>query len=275
MVASSALACRAAGQAPPSADSSVFYLPDGLAEHRLDLFLPAERPFATVVFTYGGGWHSPRSDWMNLVCDAFRRHGYGCALVSHRLAPADPFPAMAQDLAAAADWVLANVQRLGGDPRRVFLAGHSSGAHLSLLLVTDAAYLRAVHRSPRDIAGVIGLSTPTDVEPRGRESYGGVLMAGRGAEAFRRDSGLMREASPLHHVSAEAPPLLLVVGSRDFPMLPADAQAFVTAQRAAGGRVELLLAEGLAHLDTVAELLDDSSQVLRRVLSFLGPPTGH
>ena len=76
----------------------------------------------------------------------------------------------------------------GGAPDRVFLAGHSSGAHLSLLLATDPKYLARHRLSASDVAGVIGLSPPVDLQPRADgKGFGDALMAGRGADVFSRD----------------------------------------------------------------------------------------
>src|SRR4029079_1328133 len=128
---------------------------------------------------------------------------------------------------AAFAWVKKNIKEKGGDPKRVFLVGHSSGAHLSLLLATDPKYL-AVHKlTPADIAGVVGLSTPVDLEPRKtKDGFGDALMDGRGADAFSRDIAVMKAASPIQHVSKTLPRTLLIVGDRDFPMLEGDAKSF-------------------------------------------------
>ena len=83
----------------------------------------------------------------------------------------------------------------------------------------------------------------------------------------------MAMASPIVHVPSAAkdmlPPMLLVVGSDDFPMLPADNDAFVTALRAAGARVDLVTAAGRNHMGTVAALIEPSNPVLDRILGFI------
>ncbi len=56
------------------------------------------------------------------------RHGYVGVNITYRLAPKSPWPAGAEDIATAVQWVAANVRQAGGDPARVFLMGHSAGA---------------------------------------------------------------------------------------------------------------------------------------------------
>lgn len=250
------------------ADTTIAYIASGTPEQRLDLFLPRPKHagFATVVFTYGGGWHAPRGPNVGLVCEAFRARGLACALVAHRLAPANPFPAAEADEAAAAAWILDNIAQFGGDPRRVALVGHSSGAHLAVLVATDPKWLARSNHRPSDLAAVVGLSTPTDLSPRadGR-GYGDALLGGAGAAAFGRDTTVMRDASPIQHAAQSGPPILLVVGSADFPMLERDATAFAAARRG----VEVMIAMGRDHMGTVGALVEPANPVVNRVMAFL------
>jgi acetyl esterase/lipase len=254
----------------PAVEKDVPYA-EGGDQHKLDLYLPAKKGFATVVFTYGGGWHTGSRKSVTPIGEKLQGLGFGCALVSHRLSPKDKFPAQVEDLAAAFAWVKRHIAEKGGDPRRVILMGHSSGAHLSLLLATDPKYLARHGLSPADVAAVVGLSTPTDVEPRkdGR-GFGDALMAGRGADVFSRDPAVMRDASPVRHVRKGLPPVLLVVGERDFPMLEGDARAFSTKAQGAKAEAALFVAKGRDHMGVVRSLLEEKSLVRERVLDFLG-----
>jgi acetyl esterase/lipase len=250
-------------------EKDVPYAPGG-DQHMLDLYLPARKRFRTVVFTYGGGWHTGSRKSVQRIGEKFQGLGYGCALLSHRLAPKDRFPAQAEDVAAAFAWVKKNIEAKGGDPLRVVLMGHSSGAHLSLLVATDPKYLARHKLSPADIAGVVGLSTPVDLEPhKDRKGFGDALMAGRGADVFSRDAAVMKAASPIRHVSKDLPPTLLIVGEKDFPMLQGDARRFALAANGKGRKVTTFVAAGCDHMGVVRSLLADRSAVREQVLAFL------
>jgi acetyl esterase/lipase len=239
-------------------------------QQKLDLYLPARKDFVTLVFVYGGGWHTGSRKSVTPVGKTFQELGYGCALLSHRLSPQDKFPAQIEDVAAAFAWVKAKIAAKGGDPKRVWLVGHSSGAHLCLLLAADAKYLKPHKLSPADIAGVIGLSPPVDLEPRkDGKGFGDALLAGRGADVFSRDTAVMKEASPLRHVSRDLPRTLLIVGDRDFPMLEADAKAFVEKAQTVKASATLFVAKDCDHLGVVKSLLGDKEPVLEQVLAFL------
>jgi acetyl esterase/lipase len=243
---------------------------DGGDQRMLDLYLPDKKGFTTVVFTFGGGWHSGSRKSVAPIGEKLQSLGYGCALLSHRLAPKNKFPAQAEDVAAAFAWVKKNIQAKGGDPKRVVLLGHSSGAHLSLLIATDPKYLAEHKLSPADIAGVVGLSAPVDLEPRpDKKGFGDALMAGKGADVFSRDGALMKRASPIQHVDKGLPPTLLVVGEKDFPMLVGDVRTFAEKARRAGREVTTFVGKGCDHMGVVRSLLSDRSAIREQVLAFL------
>ena len=242
-------------------------------EQLLDLHLPAGRGFATVVFVYGGGWHSGSGKSCTPVATWLRDHGYACALPSHRLSPPHTWPAMIEDVGRAFRWVHEHVAEHGGDPRRIVLAGHSSGAQLALLLASDPALLAAQSLAPSDVRGVVGLSTPVDLAPRAKGAdgcgYGDMLLAGHGADVFGRDVDVMRAASPLAHVTGQLPPTLLVVGERDFPMLADDARRLCEAAEAEHAEARLVIAPDRDHLGVVAGLIEPDDPTAISVLAFL------
>lgn len=243
---------------------------DGGDQQKLDLFLPDKKDFATVVFTYGGGWHTGSRKSVTPIGEKLQSLGFGCALLSHRLAPKDKFPAQIEDIAAAFAWAKQNINGKGGDPKKVILMGHSSGAHLSLLLATDPQYLAKHKLTPADIGGVLGLSPPVDLEPRkDGKGFGDALMGSRGADVFSRDTKVMKNASPVQHVTKDHPRVLLIVGERDFPMLEGDAKAYVEKAIALKVPAEMFLAKERDHMGVVKSLLENKSPVQEQVIRFL------
>jgi acetyl esterase/lipase len=254
----------------PSVELDIPYA-EGGDQQKLDLYLPEKKGFATIVFTYGGGWHSGSRKSVTPIGKKLQSFGFGCALLSHRLAPKDKFPAQIEDVAAGFAWVKKNIAERGGNPKQVFLMGHSSGAHLSLLLAADPQYLAKHKLSLADIAGVIGLSSPVDLEPKkDRKGFGDSLMAGRGADVFSRDAGIMKAASPVQHITKELPPVLLVVGEHDFPMLEGDAKGFVEKAKSFNVAATMFVVKDRDHMGVVKSLIEDKSPVMEQVVAFLG-----
>jgi acetyl esterase/lipase len=258
-----------AGIGGPSKELDILYGPHG-DKNQLDLYLPAQRPFATIFLTYGGGWHGGSRKSMTPIAERFQKQGYACVILSHRLTPPDVFPAHIEDVATAFAWVHKNIAGKGGDPKRIMVMGHSSGAHLSLLLGADPQYLAKHGLKPSDIAGIVGLSTPTDLRPQpDKKGYGDVLLAGRGADAFSKNVEYLRQASPMVHLSKLLPPTMLVVGERDFPMLAGDAKAFAAQAKTLGLEVPVLISPKKDHMGNIRQLLEEPNEVTKQIMAFV------
>jgi acetyl esterase/lipase len=257
----------AAAEAAPVLD--VAYR-QGMSAPTLDFFAPATKGFPTLVYVYGSGWRSGSGKSSTPIAEALRRHGIACVLVSHRLAPAQPIPGQADDVAAAFAWAKTHVAENGGDPQKVFLGGHSTGGHLSVLVASDPKFLAAYHLASTDIAGVIGLSAPVDLAPHADGHGYGNLMAGpRGKGVFPADPAEVAAVSPLQRLGHQLPRTLLLVGSEDFPMLAADARAFAQKAESFGTVIATEVISGNDHMGMVRGLTAESDPVFKRVVAFI------
>jgi acetyl esterase/lipase len=224
--------------------------------HRLDIYapLPAVTPAPVIVFFYGGGWASGSKAMYRFVGAGLAARGVLVVIPDYRLYPEVRFPAFMDDAATAVAWTRANASRFGGDPRRLFLMGHSAGAQIATLLALDAGYLRSVHLSPRrDVCGVIGLAGPYDFLPLRSATLRDVF----GPEAERPRS------QPINYVSAQAPPMLLLAGRNDITVDPGNTLRLAGRLRAAGGTVEDRLYPLIGHATLIAAFSGP--------LSFLAP----
>jgi acetyl esterase/lipase len=110
-----------------------------LPRQKLDVYVPrnAKSALSVVVFFYGGDWQNGKKDDYRFVAQAIASKGFIAVLPDYRLYPEVTFPAFVNDGALAVRWVHDNIARFGGDPKRVFLAGHSAGGHIVALLTLD------------------------------------------------------------------------------------------------------------------------------------------
>src|SRR6185295_3087836 len=111
--------------------------------------------------------------------------------------PQNPHPAQIEDVAAAFAWVVRNIAEHGGDPSRIYLNGHSAGAHLVSLLALDEKYLRQFDLPRTAIRSVIAMSGVYDVD-----KLDTFLTAGD-------DKTDKHDASPAAHAHSGAPPFLI------------------------------------------------------------------
>lgn len=246
------------------------YAAGGGHKQQLDLYVPAVKGFPTIVWVHGGSLESgDRTDKpFAEICENFVRAGVGCAKISYRLAPENKWPAMPNDVAGAFAWVKRHIAERGGDPSRVFLAGHSSGCFLVSIVGTDERYLRERGLSARDVAGIVAMGCtldPWDIRSRCMS----VGEARRHFEADLEEKKVYRNvedriaANPSLYIGKHVPPFLAMVAEaeRFHPSILEEAAAFVRKLLDAGGTGDVLvfndrehytLMEGLAKADDPA-----------------------
>ncbi|MGH9647433.1 MAG: alpha/beta hydrolase fold domain-containing protein, partial [Bryobacteraceae bacterium] len=166
-------------------------------KHKLDLYLPRGKThFPVLVFFHGGSWRTGDRSQYAALGERLARAGIGVAIPSYRLMPQNPHPAQIEDAAAAFAWVAKNISQHGGDATRIYLSGHSAGAHLAALLALDEKYLAKFDLTRKSIRSVIAMSGIYDVDRLD------TFLVAPGA-------GDKHDASPVAHAHSGAPPFLI------------------------------------------------------------------
>ena len=190
---------------------------------RLAVFAPKKPDGRVLLFWHGGGWTSGYKEWMGFMAPPLNAAGVTFVSAGYRLAPGHPFPTGLHDCRSALSWVREN---LGG---RLFIGGHSAGAHYAALIAVGKEHRV---RGCLPISGVYELGEGSGLSARPR-------FLGADPENDRR-------ASPRSQIGAPAP-FLVAYGTKDFPHLVAQAQRFVPALRNAGGVAEELALPERTH----------------------------
>ena len=140
-----------------------------LPRQMLDIYAPTKAGPAAgwpvVVFFYGGSWNSGARTQYLFVGEALAARGVLTLVVDYRLYPEVRYPDFLSDSALALAYGLDQATRLGGDPKRVFVMGHSAGGYNAAMLALDARWLKANGHAPNELAGWIGLAGPYDFYP--------------------------------------------------------------------------------------------------------------
>jgi acetyl esterase/lipase len=224
--------------------ANIAYGPD--PQQRLDVYVPenAALPRPVVVFWHGGRWREGDKADYRFVGAALAKSGFVTLVANYRHYPEVKMPGFMQDAAQAARWAAAHANEYGGARERLYLMGHSAGAHLAALVTLDPRYFAAAGGSAPHIAGVIGLSGAYDflplLEPDVQDMFG--------------PPRLYPESQPINFVRADAPPMLLVHGLNDETVRPKNSRNLAVALGALGVPVTLKLYPKLSHADTVAAL---------------------
>lgn len=134
------------------------YTPDG-----------ARGPLPVVVYYHGGGWVLANSQVYDSSTRALAREGQAVVVsVDYRLAPEARFPAQHDDALAAYRWVIGNAGSIGGDPRRLVLAGESAGGNLAV--ATAIAARDAGLQAPLHILSIYPIAGSDTNTPSYREN---------------------------------------------------------------------------------------------------------
>jgi acetyl esterase/lipase len=194
-----------------------------------------------IVFWYGGGWENGRKAQYRFVGAALAKAGYVAVLPDYRLYPEVKFPAFVQDGAQALAWVASHAVEIGGDSKRIYVAGHSAGAHLAAMLAYDRSLLERVGLPADTVRGYIGLSGPYALDPN-NDTYRTIF-----AKPFGKP-----DWQPVQLAKAGAPPALLIHGEADDVVDVAHARAMRNGLAALGVGVTLRTYPSRGHRDTVA-----------------------
>jgi acetyl esterase/lipase len=229
----------------------------------LDLYRPrALRGAPAIIFYYGGRWESGEKELYFFLASALARRGIAIAVPDYRVYPEVRFPAFLEDAARAVHFVIDNAAGFGIDPSRIFLMGHSAGAHIAAMLRLDARWLGAMKLNPRrDLAGMIGLAGPYDFLPLNDATL----------EAIFGD-GDLAHTQPISFVGRNEPPILLATGGADRTVSPGNTRRLAARIRDGGGQVTDIVYPRVGHLALIgafAPLLRLVAPVLRAVVRFI------
>lgn len=210
---------------------------DGLDDYArkrcvLDLYLPTAKPgFPVLLWFHGGGLEGGDKASGPTVAAAkrFAAAGIAVASVEYRLSPTVTAPAYIEDAASAVAWVATHIAADGGDPRSVFISGHSAGGYLAALLGADPTWLAKAGVPTDVVAGIIPVS--------GQVFTHFTISKERGVPDAQR-APVVDVYAPLHHVSRAKvmPPMLLLCGDRDWPGRAEENRCFVALLKAGGAK---------------------------------------
>lgn len=230
---------------------------------RLDVYLPAQAPAAVVVFVHGGGFVAGDKNgdgvfYANLG-RWLARQGFAAVLPNYRLAPADPWPAGAVDVAGALAWVDQHRAALGAVAVPLVVWGQSAGAsHVASCLFDQAA----CEGPPTAVDAVMLMSGFYSAEaplPAGPRAY------------FGDDAALYAQRSPLTHARALPVPLWLGVAELDPGWIAQHTYALARAVTVASGRSpDFHFFRGHNHVSTVQSLGSPQGDAAAELLRFLG-----
>jgi len=209
--------------------------------HLLDVYTPVAKPerAAVVLQIHGGGWFTghKRQQALPMLLQLAAR-GFVCVSINYRLSPRATWPEHLIDAKLALAWVRKNIAEYGGDPEYVLVTGGSAGGHLAAMVAltaNDPRYqpgFESVDTSVRGCVPFYGVYDFTDRHKHQRTKAMQRLIASWVMKKRYEDSEQdFLDASPMTHISPNAPPFFVIQGTADTIVSVDDARMFASMLR--------------------------------------------
>ncbi|HUQ93515.1 MAG TPA: alpha/beta hydrolase [Bryobacteraceae bacterium] len=221
-----------------------FASPDGFSL-TLDAHVPdGKGPFPTVIIVHGGGWQNGhKRTYVTPLFQPLTEAGFAWFTINYRLAPKYKFPAAADDVTSAIQWVKVHAAEYKVDPRRIALMGESAGGHL-------VAYVGTRRQSEARVAAVVDFYGAHDLLKRERERGEIDKSVKQFLDIEQLDeTGIakLKEASPITYVRRGLPAFLFIHGTKDTAVPYDQSPLMCEALKKAGNRCEVFTVEGAPH----------------------------
>lgn len=257
--------CQAHGQSvaaapelPPGAKTllNLAYIDDDEMHHKLNLYLPASGTnLPLIIWIHGGAWFM--GDKESPPGQGFLRHGFALASLDYRLSQEAKFPAQLTDCKAAIRWLRVHAAEHGIDPNRIGVWGASAGGHLVALLGTTggvkdfdvgdnlgvSSRVQAVcdWYGPSDFSQITNF--PSTIAHGAADSPEAKLLGG----AIGQNPDKVQRANPIHYITKDAPPFLIMHGEKDMDVPLNQSQLLADALKQAGVPVMFHVVPGAGH----------------------------
>ena len=248
---------------------------------KLDVYEPAERPakpMPVFIYIHGGGFmrgdktNGGRAPYYANLGYWFARHGVVTVLANYRLAPKDPWPAGARDMAGIVAWTHAHIRDYGGSPHRIVLMGESAGAsHV-------AAYALERRFQPRTGSGLAGAILFSGLYDPAFETKAGPRfgMTGPGApneNYYGKDTSRYPMRATLKHITGEKLPVMIVYNELDPTMMQVEAgMMFNDLCERFGDCPRLLWVPGHVHGSAMFTINTPDEWMADKLLAFIRDP---
>ena len=230
--------------------------------HLLDIHRPASgaRNAPVLLQIHGGAWMvGTKNTQGRPLMNALAAAGWVCVAINYRLSPRSKYPDHLVDCKLALRWIREHIAEYGGDPDRVVVTGGSAGGHLAAMVAltaNDPRYQPGFEDVDTSVAASVPIYGAYDLEElfthagsrlgRRISSFMGHMVVGAHTRT-PEERAAYRDASPLHNVTPDAPPFLLIHGTIDNLVPLEQARRLATLLQDAGVEAVLVELPGAPH----------------------------
>lgn len=260
--------------------SNIPYADPAHERHVLDIYTPEDANDLPVVFwIHGGGWQAGDKTDVQIKPKLFCDHGFVFVSTNYRLLPQVEMDVLIRDVAKSLGWVHKNIEKHGGDPKRIFIMGHSAGAQLAAILCIDDRYLKAEGVPFEVLKGCVPVDGDTYDIPAMiftaelRQTVHGFPLPTFGhRQKFGNDPQKHIDFSAVSHVAkGKSIPPFLILHVAGHPDVTAQARRLGTVLSAAEVPVKVFSAPETTHSKLNANLGEQDDPATKALFEFLEP----
>jgi len=227
---------------------------------KIDVYEPYETndETSTVVFIHGGGWETGNKDMHRFIGRSWAKENCVVAIPNYRLAPNFNYPEQLKDVTKSISWLRSHH---GEFDDKIFLAGHSAGAHMASLVGFSKQWRTEAGLKPESLqslvllAGVYQFYPYNKADPRVKRFIGG--------------ERLWEEAQPVNHLDGTSPSAFLAHGESDAEVLPKQSVQLSRKLSELGIPNELIIEEDVGHLELLLKTSNGKEKFWPRLKNFI------
>jgi arylformamidase len=223
----------------------------------LDIFPCSTVHSKVLVYIHGGYWQMFDKSMFHFMAETFLPHNITTVLINYPLAPAATVDNIVASCGRAVLWLQQNLPAFNADPNEIYLAGHSAGAHLAAMLLSNQ-YPGSINHFIKGICLISGLF---DLHP---------IQLSYLNEVLQMDKAMAIRNSPIDLLPAQTCPLLIAVGATETQEFKYQSQVFYNACKGKAPSVEWLELEGRNHFSVVDSLADENGLLHKATIRMMG-----
>ena len=251
----------------------ITYLEAGAAAkittQKLDVYAPLKpaEPGDVFIFLHGGSWNKGKKSLYRFLGKRLARKDIVAVIPDYPLSPAANYNDMTLAVAKSVKWIKTNIKNYGGNPGRIFVAGHSAGGHLAALVAIRNQYFDSV-----------GIANPVKgailIDAAGLDIYGFLQEqkfkdGNTFLRTFTADSVIWKEATPLYHLHRNMPPMLIYTGGKTYYNIKNSNEKFVSALKTYVPVPDYHVMKGKRHIPMIFQLYRSKNPMYAEMITFM------
>ncbi|WP_316807298.1 alpha/beta hydrolase [Pedobacter agri] len=249
---------------------NINYASDAEEKNTLNIFYKNDsiKNKPVLIFIHGGSWSSGKKETYWWLGRNFARKGVVTVIINYPLAPTAQYEKMAGDCALAVKWVQGNIKNYQASGDKIFVMGHSAGAHLGALINADPKYFQqAGIKNP--IKGMIlndpfGLDIFEYLSSAEKDNYYFDFL-----RTFTDQPAVWKKASPMDYVNNIRNPHLLFYGSKTYGAIKMQTPRLYEKLKSMNVAVEINEVKGKSHVPMITQMIFGGNNLYKDIIDFV------